>query len=139
MKVISWEHHHFLELKRSRFWDWLFKKNYPRLHLVVCLNPEEAELFREAGCTVQVIPNFVDTERFHQQDKEHFKKMLAPHGERILVHVSNFRKVKRVEDAIRIFAIVHKELPSKLLMPALASRPSATFLRMSAGSGVWLP
>jgi N-acetyl-alpha-D-glucosaminyl L-malate synthase BshA len=42
--------------------------------------------------------------------------MLAPHGERILVHVSNFRKVKRVEDAVKTFAIVLKKLPSKLLM-----------------------
>jgi N-acetyl-alpha-D-glucosaminyl L-malate synthase BshA len=65
---------------------------------------------------IQVIPNFVDIDRFHQTDKGHFKKMLAPSDERILVHVSNFRKVKRVEDAIKTFAIVLKELPSKLLM-----------------------
>ncbi len=65
---------------------------------------------------IRVIPNFVDTARFRQSDKEHFKKMLAPADERILVHVSNFRKVKRVEDAIRIFAEVHKHMPSKLLM-----------------------
>jgi len=65
---------------------------------------------------IQVIPNFVDISRFHQTDKEHFKKMLAPNDERILVHVSNFRKVKRVEDAIRVFAQVHAQLPSKLLM-----------------------
>lgn len=65
---------------------------------------------------IQVIPNFVDTSRFHQTDKEHFKKMLAPNGERILAHVSNFRKVKRVEDVVRIFEKVHDEIPSKLLM-----------------------
>ncbi len=65
---------------------------------------------------IQVIHNFVDIDRFHQSDKGHFKKMLAPHGERILVHVSNFRKVKRVEDAVKIFAAVLKEQPSKLLM-----------------------
>ncbi len=65
---------------------------------------------------IQVIPNFVDIARFHQTDKEHFKKMLAPDGERILAHVSNFRKVKRVDDAIRIFAEVHKHVSSKLLM-----------------------
>jgi N-acetyl-alpha-D-glucosaminyl L-malate synthase BshA len=63
-----------------------------------------------------VIPNFVDTQRFQQTDKLHFKKMLAPNGERILAHVSNFRKVKRVEDVIKIFEKVNKELPSKLLM-----------------------
>ncbi len=62
------------------------------------------------------IPNFVDTHRFHQTDKNHFKKMLAPNGERILAHVSNFRKVKRVEDVIRMFERVHKVIPSKLLM-----------------------
>ena len=65
---------------------------------------------------INVIPNFVDTGRFHQSDKEHFKKMLAPNGERILAHVSNFRKVKRVEDVIRVFEKVRKVLPSKLLM-----------------------
>lgn len=65
---------------------------------------------------IQVIPNFVDTSRFHQTDKLHFKKMLAPNGEKILAHVSNFRKVKRVEDVIRVFERVHEKIPSKLLM-----------------------
>jgi len=65
---------------------------------------------------IHVIPNFVDIKRFHQTDKDHFKQMLAPGGEKILVHVSNFRKVKRVNDVIRIFEQVRKELPSKLLM-----------------------
>ncbi len=65
---------------------------------------------------IQVIFNFVDVERFRQTDKEHFKRMLAPGNERILAHVSNFRKVKRVEDVIRVFAKVHAQLPSKLLM-----------------------
>ncbi len=63
-----------------------------------------------------VIPNFVDTDRFQHSNKEHFKKMLAPNGERILAHVSNFRKVKRVEDVVAMFEKVHKQLPSKLLM-----------------------
>lgn len=65
---------------------------------------------------IHVIPNFVDVKRFHQTDKNHFKQMLAPGGERILVHVSNFRSVKRVPDVIRIFEAVRKEVPSKLLM-----------------------
>jgi len=65
---------------------------------------------------IHVIPNFVDTSKFRQTDKEHFKKMLAPNGERILAHVSNFRKVKRVEDVIRVFEKVHQKIPSKLLM-----------------------
>lgn len=63
-----------------------------------------------------VIPNFVDTDRFQHSNKEHFKKMLAPNGERILAHVSNFRKVKRVEDVVTMFKKVHAQMPSKLLM-----------------------
>jgi len=65
---------------------------------------------------IHVIPNFVDIKRFHQTDKEHFKQMLAPDGERILVHVSNFRPVKRVKDVIKIFEKIRKGIPSKLLM-----------------------
>ena len=65
---------------------------------------------------IHVIPNFVDLERFQKTDKEHFKQMLAPNGERILVHISNFRKVKRVEDVIHTFLQVHEVLPCKLLM-----------------------
>jgi N-acetyl-alpha-D-glucosaminyl L-malate synthase BshA len=65
---------------------------------------------------IHVIPNFVDIKRFSQSNKEHFKKMLAPNGEKILAHVSNFRKVKRVEDVIRTFYAIRKEIPCKLLM-----------------------
>lgn len=65
---------------------------------------------------IHVIPNFVDVKRFYKTDKNHFKQMLAPDGERILVHVSNFRAVKRVEDVVRIFESVKKDVPSKLLM-----------------------
>lgn len=65
---------------------------------------------------IHVIPNFVDVQRFYKSNKEHFKKMLAPNGERILTHVSNFRKVKRVEDVVRVFQSVREIIPSKLLM-----------------------
>ncbi|MBS1780307.1 MAG: N-acetyl-alpha-D-glucosaminyl L-malate synthase BshA [Bacteroidetes bacterium] len=65
---------------------------------------------------IVVIPNFVDTDRFQHSNKEHFKKMLAPNGERILAHVSNFRKVKRAEDVVKMFEKVHAQMPSKLLM-----------------------
>jgi len=63
-----------------------------------------------------VIPNFIDFSRFVKQKKEHFKKAIAPQGEKILVHTSNFRKVKRVEDVIKIFAIVSKQVACKLLL-----------------------
>jgi len=65
---------------------------------------------------IQVIPNFVDISRFRQSNKNHFKKMLAPTGEKIMAHVSNFRKVKRVEDVVHVFEKVREKMPSKLLM-----------------------
>ncbi len=65
---------------------------------------------------IKVIYNFIDFERFKKIDKEHFRKAIAPDGEKILMHTSNFRKVKRVQDVIQIFQRVLKEMPAKLLM-----------------------
>lgn len=65
---------------------------------------------------IDVIYNFVDVQRFQRKEKEHFKRMIAPNGERIITHVSNFRKVKRVDDVIKIFEKIRKEVPSKLIM-----------------------
>ncbi|MFT6203880.1 MAG: N-acetyl-alpha-D-glucosaminyl L-malate synthase BshA [Spirosomataceae bacterium] len=65
---------------------------------------------------IAVIPNFIDLKRFYKQHKEHFKKLICPDGEMLLMHTSNFRKVKRVDDIIRIFHKVHQEVPSKLLL-----------------------
>jgi len=65
---------------------------------------------------IKVIPNFIDFNRFSLQAKDHFKKAIAPNNERILIHTSNFRKVKRTADVIRIFEKVQAVIPSKLLM-----------------------
>ena len=65
---------------------------------------------------IEVIYNFIDFKRFHRNNKEHFKAAIAPNGERVLIHVSNFRKVKRVDDVIYIFRIVRDEIPAKLLL-----------------------
>lgn len=65
---------------------------------------------------IKVIPNFIDFSRFSLQAKDHFKKAIAPNNERILIHTSNFRKVKRTADVIRIFEKVQAVIPSKLLM-----------------------
>ncbi|QDH78156.1 N-acetyl-alpha-D-glucosaminyl L-malate synthase BshA [Echinicola soli] len=65
---------------------------------------------------IQVIPNFIDLDRFKKQRKEHFKKAICPDDEKLLVHTSNFRKVKRVEDVIRVFYEVRKVVPAKLLL-----------------------
>lgn len=65
---------------------------------------------------IKVIYNFIDFNRFSLQPKDHFKKAIAPNNERILIHTSNFRKVKRTEDVIRMFQKVQERIPSKLLM-----------------------
>lgn len=64
---------------------------------------------------IEVISNFVDVKRFSRKPIDAFKKVIAPNGERILLHASNFRKIKRVQDVVKIFAGVNKQIPSKLL------------------------
>ncbi len=72
--------------------------------------------FFEIENEIRVIPNFIDLKRFSLKAKDHFKKAIAPSGEKILVHTSNFRKVKHTKDVIRIFAKVIEKIPAKLLM-----------------------
>ena len=64
---------------------------------------------------IEVIHNFVDVERFNRKPIDAFRKVIAPQGERILLHASNFRKVKRVQDVVKIFDNVRKRVPAKLL------------------------
>jgi N-acetyl-alpha-D-glucosaminyl L-malate synthase BshA len=52
---------------------------------------------------IEVIPNFIDTDRFYRQNKEHFKQALCPNGEKVIVHVSNFRPVKNTKQVVEIF------------------------------------
>ncbi|MBS1667941.1 MAG: N-acetyl-alpha-D-glucosaminyl L-malate synthase BshA [Bacteroidetes bacterium] len=64
---------------------------------------------------IEVIHNFVDVNRFQKKPIDAFRKVIAQNGEKILVHASNFRKLKRVQDVVRIFAEVNKVIPGKLL------------------------
>ncbi len=65
---------------------------------------------------IEVIPNFIDFQRFSKTNKEHFRKAIAPDGEKIMIHVSNFRKVKRVRDVVKVFKQVQQAVPAKLLL-----------------------
>ncbi|MBD2721830.1 N-acetyl-alpha-D-glucosaminyl L-malate synthase BshA [Hymenobacter armeniacus] len=65
---------------------------------------------------ITVIPNFIDLHRFRKQEKSHFRAAIAPEGEKLLIHTSNFRTVKRVEDVLRIFVGVREQIPAKLLL-----------------------
>ena len=55
---------------------------------------------------IDVIPNFIDTEVFRPVDAKNLRRLLAPNGEKLLIHISNFREVKRVKDAIRALKII---------------------------------
>ncbi|GAA4373189.1 N-acetyl-alpha-D-glucosaminyl L-malate synthase BshA [Hymenobacter koreensis] len=65
---------------------------------------------------IEVIPNFINLDRFRKQPKEHFRTAIAPEGEKLLIHTSNFRSVKRVDDVVHIFDGVRKQMPAKLLL-----------------------
>lgn len=65
---------------------------------------------------IEVIPNFIDLERFKKQRKDHFKIAICPNDEKLLMHTSNFRKVKRIEDIVQVFYRVKQQTPSKLLL-----------------------
>ena len=64
---------------------------------------------------IEVIHNFVDVQRFSRKGIDAFKRVIAPNGEKILLHASNFRKVKRVQDVVQIFSVVCKQIAAKLL------------------------
>mgnify|MGYP006266252995 FL=1 len=65
---------------------------------------------------IEVLHNFIDFKRFRKSNKDHFKKAIAPEGEPIVTHLSNFRKVKRVDDVIRVFHQIRAQMPAKLLL-----------------------
>ncbi|HRE96483.1 MAG TPA: N-acetyl-alpha-D-glucosaminyl L-malate synthase BshA, partial [Flavobacteriales bacterium] len=65
---------------------------------------------------IKVIPNFICEEEYNVPVLENLKRSYAPNGEFILTHISNFRPVKRVDDVVRVFELVRKKLPSKLLL-----------------------
>lgn len=65
---------------------------------------------------INVLSNFVCVEKYQKKDVACKKSVFAAKGEKILMHISNFRKVKRIHDIVKSFAIVAQEVPSKLLL-----------------------
>lgn len=65
---------------------------------------------------IEVIKNFVDVSRFTRKGIDAFRKMIAPNGERVIMHASNFRKLKRIPDVIKIFKEINDEIPSRLML-----------------------
>lgn len=66
---------------------------------------------------IKVIPNFIDLDRFQKSNKNHFKKAICPNDEKVVVHVSNFREVKRVPEVVSVFNhILQNDIQAKLLL-----------------------
>ena len=80
------------------------------------LREETYRAFGCAGCDVIVIPNFISTAEYHPPGEGTCRRSLAPPDHKVLVHVSNFRPVKRVTDVVRVFAGVRRELPATLVL-----------------------
>lgn len=98
------------------------------------LKNDTLEHFNITG-EIEVIPNFIDFNKFSKLPKNHFKKAIAPLDEKIIIHTSNFRKVKRVDDVVRVFAGIQEIVPSKLLL--VGDGPErATIERMCTELGV---
>jgi N-acetyl-alpha-D-glucosaminyl L-malate synthase BshA len=78
----------------------------------------KADTYRELGVTndIRVIPNFIDCEKNQRIDASDLRKRFAPGGGKVLIHVSNFRPVKRTTAVIEVFARVRKQTPCRLLM-----------------------
>jgi N-acetyl-alpha-D-glucosaminyl L-malate synthase BshA len=78
----------------------------------------KADTYRELGVKrdIRVIPNFLDCSVYKRRDVKELRRQLAPAGEKLIVHVSNFRPVKRVTAVVDVFARVQRQVPARLLM-----------------------
>ncbi len=77
-----------------------------------------ADTLRELGVRrdIRVIPNFVDCDTYRRRDVAPLRAQLAPEGQKLIIHVSNFRPVKRVTAVIEVFARVRDQVAARLLM-----------------------
>ena len=65
---------------------------------------------------IQVIPNFIDSKLYKTENDKALRRSFTKDSERIIIHISNFRKVKRVQDVLKVFVKIRKKIPSKLLL-----------------------
>jgi len=66
--------------------------------------------------SIDVIPNFINLSRYEGLQPNEMRKKYAPNGQPLIMHMSNFRKVKRVPDVVKVFAEIRKEIPASLLL-----------------------
>ncbi len=65
---------------------------------------------------IQVVPNFICAENYIENPNGSLRSTYAPNNEKIIMHVSNFREVKRVEDVLKTFLILRKEISARLIL-----------------------
>ncbi len=104
---------------------------------ITCVSEYLARATRETfglARPLRVVPNFVDTARFRRDGEGCTRERFAPRGERILMHLSNFRPLKRVPDVVRIFHQIRRHLPARLLLVGDGQdRPAALALATEFG------
>jgi len=79
------------------------------------LKKETLELF-DIKNEIEVIPNFIDTKKYAHDYTDCQRSLMAQDHERIVTHISNFRKVKRIADVVAIFHKIQERIPAKLVM-----------------------
>jgi N-acetyl-alpha-D-glucosaminyl L-malate synthase BshA len=80
------------------------------------LREETYKAFGCTDCTIDVIPNFVNLHEYHPPEGDSCRPALGPPGAKVLMHISNFRPVKRIPDVVRTFAKVRKAMPAVLVL-----------------------
>lgn len=80
------------------------------------LRRETHEHFDIPTTDIEVIPNFVDLEKYRRDAYPCHRSKLTREGEMIITHISNFRSVKRVDDVVRVFARISQKVPARLLL-----------------------
>lgn len=96
----------------------------------------ETERHFQVEAPIEVIPNFIDTTRFRRNENTAFKQAVCPDGGKVIVHVSNFRPVKRVEDVIRVFHRLAQEGMAVNLLMAGDGPDRASAERLARDLGV---
>lgn len=79
------------------------------------LKQDTLRLFDIKG-EIDVVPNFIDVSKYDHGFTDCQRSLMATENEKIITHVSNFRKVKRIDDVVKIFYEIQKEIPAKLMM-----------------------
>ena len=80
------------------------------------LKDETVRDFSVPSNRIDVIPNFVDTEVWRPDREPCHRSKLAPEGQKIVMHVSNFRAVKRLQDVVEVFARIRREVSARLVL-----------------------